>query len=130
MKHIVKKEFKIALLMIILILGTSLSPQAQIVSVQPVHFEGGFSMLTGFTGNEKKEDGHNQIQNVGSTNLVSDREASENQRLNNNNKVSVVECKVAYSVWSYNTDTQTHLHQGSYYSKLVSHKRRTSSVRN
>ena len=116
--------------MIILILGTSLSPRAQIVSVQPVHFEGGFSMLTGLTGEEQKKDGQELIQNTSSVNLVLDKEVTESHRLNNNNKVSVVECKVAYSVWSYNTSKQTHLHQGSYCSKLVCYKRRTSAVKN
>ena len=117
MKHIVKKEFKIALLMIILILGTSLSPRAQIVSVQPVHFEGGFSTLTGLTGKEQKKDGRDQIQNANTEKSNLDKEVSECRKMNDENETCVVEYRVTYSVWSY-------------YSKLVSHKRRTSSVRN
>jgi len=103
--------------MIILILGTSLSPQAQIVSVQPVHFEGGFSTLTGLTGKEQKKDGRDQVQNANTEKSNLAKEVSECRKMNDENETCVVEYRVTYSVWSY-------------YSKLVSHKRQTSSVRN
>jgi hypothetical protein len=97
------------------------------VSVQPIHFEGGFSMLTGLTNNEQKENGSDQIKNANAANLVLDKEISECQRMNNENEFCVVEYEVRYSIWSYNNHTQTDLHSASYYYKLVFCKQRTKS---
>ena len=122
-----KKIFGIAPLLLILILGTCSSLQAQIVSVQPIHFEGGFSKLTGLANNVEKENGHDQIKNANATNLVLDKEISACQRMNNENEFCVVEYEVRYSIWSYNNHTRTDLHSASYYYKLVSCKQRTKS---
>ena len=122
-----KKIFGIAPLLLILILGTCSSLQAQIVSVQPVHFEGGFSMLTGLTNNGQKENGRDQSRNSGTEKSILDKEVSECRKMNDENETCVVEYKVTYSVWSYCNDNRTNLHSGSYYCKLVSCKQYSKS---
>ena len=47
-----KKTIGIAPLIIALILGTCICSQAQIVTVQPVNFDGGFSMYKNLNGKE------------------------------------------------------------------------------
>ena len=118
-----KKIFGIAPLLLILILGTCSSLQAQIVSVQPIHFEGGFSMLTGLTNNEQKENGRDQIQNTSTEKSILDKEVSECQRMNNENEIRVVEYKLTYSVWRYYNSARKNTKSGSYYYKSVSCKR-------
>jgi len=122
-----KKIFGIAPLLLILILGTCSSLQAQIVSVQPIHFEGGFSTLTDLANNGQKENDYNQVQSPGTAYSVVNKKTSESQKANNENEFCVVEYEVRYSIWSYNNHTRTDLHTASYYYKLVSCKQRTKS---
>jgi hypothetical protein len=123
-----RKIIGIAPLIIALILGTSLSSQAQIVTVQPVNFDGGFSMYKNQNGIELQKPTNDQVKNSTLLNRDINTNSSRYPDISNTNEYYVIEYEVKYSICSYNSNKQTDLQSGSYYCILVGCKFNTESV--
>lgn len=86
----IKNIFRIAPLLVVLILGISLSPQAQIVVAQPLNFDGGISsMLSGFYINDDSKGITKQIQTIEPKSSIPETNTSEYTNCDNSTYVIV-----------------------------------------
>lgn len=127
-EKIMQKIIRIAPLIIALILGTCYSSQAQIVTVQPNHIDGGFSTFHGNHAKNQQKPADNNLKSTISSDADSELKLAKYPDLNTDNSYYIIEYEVRYSICSYNKNRQTDLQSGSYYCKLVGCKFNNESV--